>query len=256
MLVELEKLIRKKNAMWILFSIFVFQIAATLINYNIKADTILTPTGFQLYAFSIKTTLQILALIFMLLASITLAEEVTSGTVNLVLSRGVKRFEFIVGKFLSLFFISITVIVLVHILGLFLCSVLAGLGPLMEGEYLVFSSKKLFTNFGISLLLTIPPLIALISFGIFISAIVKESGWSVGTGIIALFLLQILSQFEQVQRYLFSYYLFLPVNNITRLTQGIFIDWADDVYWLFGVSSGYILIFIGLSISLFNKRDL
>ncbi len=254
--VELEKIFRKRLASWMFVSVLVFQIVATFLSYGLRAKSAVIPTGFQLSAFSIKTALQMLSLIFLVLSTISISEEVSSGTVKILLARSIKRSQFILGKFLSLICISVVLIVLVNFIGLILGESMCGLGALKEGAYLVYSSNRLLVNFGISMLLTIPPAIALVSFGLLISVMVKESGWAVGSGIIILFVLQILSQIDPVQKFLFTYYLFLPANNIVSLSEGIFIDWMGEIYQIIGVSSAYIIAFISLSIVVFKKKDI
>lgn len=254
--IELTKLFHKKPAVWMIISVCIFQVIATIIHYNLKSKNIEIPTGYQFTAFSFKTALQLMTLIILVISTVSMSEEMSSGTIKTILARHIRRMDLIWGKFFSILIISFGLILIMHVIGVILGEIMGGLVPLKEGEYLVYSAKKLFSNSVIGSLLTLPPIIALVSFGLFISTAVKESGWSVGTGIIALFLLQILSQFENIQKYLFSHYLFLPINNVVRLTQGIFIDWSDDVYRIIGVSIIYATIFMVASIIIFNKKDI
>lgn len=254
--VEFEKIVRRKFSIILLVLLILFQIALAVGGYQIKMKNMELGTGFQVSAFSIQFVLQIMTLIILAMSSISLAGEISSGTVKTVLARNIKRRDFIIGKFTALFFTSVMVLLLIYLLGLVAGQFSGGLVSLKDGDYLMCSAGRLAGSYFISFVLFIPPLVALISFGIFISVIVRGAGGAVGTGIISFLVLQMLSQLDRIDKYLFTRYLTLPMDNFSKLTEGIFLSQKSSVYWNLGVSTTYTAIFLSLSVLIFCKKDL
>ncbi len=253
--IELEKVFHKRSALWIALAIFAIQIAAAFFEHSARLANDDLGTGFQVTIFSLKICLQLLALIVLAYSSMTLSEEIATGTAKIILVRDVKRRNFILGKFIALVCLSTGLIVFYHFISLVLGHFLGGLTAIKEGDFLLFSASELSTAFFGGMALTVIAMIALIAFGCFISILIKGSGGAVATAIIIYFFLQILSQMNLFQKYLFTKYLFLPIDNMAKLVEGIYVDWARYAGWTIGVSAASILVFLTLSIIVFNKRD-
>lgn len=253
--IELEKMIHKRSALWVAIIILAIQIGAAFFEHSARLANDDLGTGFQIAVFSLKICLQLLALIILAFSSMTLSEEIATGTAKIILVRDVKRRNFILGKFIALVCLSTLLIVFYHLISLVLGHFLGGLTAITEGDYLLFSASELSTAFFGGMALTVFAMIALIAFGCFISILIKGSGGAVATGIVIYFFMQILSQMNLFQKYLFTRYLFLPVDNMAKLVEGIYVDWARYAGWTIGVSSVSILVFLALSIIIFNKRD-
>ena len=252
---ELEKLIRKRSTFLIVFIILGIQIAAAFFEHSTRLTSDDLGTGFQVSVFSLKICLQLLALILLVLSSMTLSEEIATGTAKIILVRGVKRRNFILGKFIALVLVGTVLVVFYHLAGLILGHFLGGLVAIKEGEFLLFTAADLFKGFLGGMFLTLFSMIALVALGCFVSILIKGSGGAVGTGIVIYFFMQILSQIDLFQKYLFTRYLFLPIDNMAKLAEGIYVDWARYAWWTAGVSSASVLIFLCLGIVIFNKRD-
>ena len=254
--IELEKMVCKRSTLWIALFILAIQIAAAFFEHStLLADADLG-TGFRVTVFSLKICLQLLALILLALSSMTLSEEIATGTAKIILVRGVKRRDFILGKFIAMVCISTVLVGFYHLIGLMLGHFLGGLVAVKEGEFLLFSAADLFKGFFGGMALTLCAVIALVAMGCLVSILIKGSGGAVGTGIVIYFFMQILSQIDLFQKYLFTRYLFLPIDNMEKLAEGIYVDWARYAWWTIGVSAGSILIFLTVGIIIFNKRDI
>ena len=253
--IELEKVFHKRSALWIALAILAIQIGAAFFEHSARLANDDLGTGFQVAVFSLKICLQLLVLIVLAYSSMTLSEEIATGTAKNILVRDVKRRNFILGKFIALVFLSTGLVVLYHFISLALGHFLGGLTAIKEGDFLLFSASELSQAFFGGMGLTVIAMIALIAFGCFISILIKGSGGAVATAIVIYFFMQILSQMNLFQKYLFTKYLFLPIDNMTRLVEGIYVDWARYAWWTIGVSSASILVFLSLSIIVFNRRD-
>lgn len=253
--IELEKIIRKRSAIWIPLIILAIAIAAAYFEHSTRLASDDLGTGFQVAVFSIKISLQLLALILLALSSMTLSEEIATGTAKLILVRGVKRRNLIMGKFIALVLISTGLVVFYHLVGLLLGHFLGGLVAIKEEAFLLFSAADLFKGFFGGMALSLVSMIALIALGCFVSILIKGSGGAVGTGLVIYFFMQILSQIDLFQKYLFTRYLFLPIDNMEKLAEGIYVDWARYAWWTIGVSAASVLVFLALSIIIFNRRD-
>lgn len=254
--VEFEKIARKKSSLIIVALVILFQIVLAVAGYKMRMKEMELGTGFQVAAFSIQFVLQILTLVVLAISSISLSRELSSGTVKTVLARNINRRDLIIGKFVALFLSGFLVLLLTYILGLLAGKVFGGLVALKDGNYLLCSAGSLTWGYFASLLLVIPPLTTLISFGILISVLVRGAGGAVGTGIISFFFLQMLSQVDQIDKYCFTKYLKLPIDSYYKMTEGIFLTQKSSIYWNLGVSSICTLIFLGLAIGIFCKKDI
>lgn len=241
--------------LWIALIILSIQIAAAFFEHSTRLANDDLGTGFQVTAFCLKICLQLLALIILALSSMTLSEEIATGTAKIILVRNVKRRDFILGKFIALVCISTALVVFYHLIGLMLGHFLGGLSAIKEGEFILFTAMELAGGFFGGMLMTLFAMTALVAMGCFVSILIKGSGGAVGTGIVIYFFMQILSQINLFQNYLFTRYLFLPIDNMARLAEGIYVDWARHAWWTVGVSTGSALVFLILSIIIFNKRD-
>jgi len=200
--------------------------------------------------------LQIYWLVILVVSSMILSEEITSGTAKLILVRNVKRRDLIVGKFLALVTLSSTFLFFLHGIGLLLGYFLGGLSAVKEGEYLLFSAADLLRCYGWGMALTIPPMISLIAFGMLASTAVRGSGGAVGMAVVGYFLLQILSQVKALHKIIFIRYLFLPVDNMSRLIDGIYVDWSRHFQWNLAASTITVLLLIGSAVIIFQRKDL
>lgn len=248
-------MIRKRSTVCIIFTILAIQIAAAFFEHSTRLADDDLGTGFQVTAFSLKICLQLLALIILSLSSMTLSEEIATGTAKIILIRGVKRRDFILGKFIALVCLSTVLVVFYHLFGLILGYFLGGLAAIKEGSFILFTATDLAKGYAGGMLLTLCATIALVALGCFVSILIRGSGGAVGTGIVIYFFMQILSQIDMFQKYLFTRYLFLPIDNMAKLAEGIYVDWTRYAWWTIGVSSCSVLIFLMLSIIIFNRRD-
>lgn len=254
-MIELEKMIRKRSTFLIALIIVAVQIGAAFFEHSTRMANDDLGTGFQVTAFSLKISLQLLALIILTLSSMTLSEEIATGTAKIILVRDVSRQDFILGKFIAMVCVSLILVVLYHFVGLILGHFLGGLVAIKEGEFVLFTAMDLTRSFFGGMLLTLWAMIALVALGCFVSILVKGSGGAVGTGIVIYFFMQILSQFDTFQKYLFTRYLFLPIDNMARMAEGIYMDWARHIWWAIGVSFCTAIVFLISSILIFRKRD-
>jgi ABC-2 type transport system permease protein len=253
--IELEKVFHKRSALWIVLAVLAIQIGAAFFEHSSRLANDDLGTGFQVAVFSLKICLQLLALIVLAYSAMTLSEEIATGTAKNILVRDVERRNFILGKFIALVCLSTGWVVLYHLVSLALGHFLGGLTAIREGDFVLFSAPELSQAFFGGMGLTVFAMIALIAFGCFISILIKGSGGAVATAIVIYFFMQIMSQMNLFQKYLFTKYLLLPIDNMTKLVEGIYVDWARYAWWTIGVSSASILVFLTLSIIIFNKRD-
>lgn len=254
--VEFEKIARKRSSVILLVLMLVFQVVLAVVGYKMRIREMELGTGFQVTAFSLQYVLQALVLVILSMSSISLSREISSGTIKTVLARNISRKELILGKFTALFFTAFIALILAYLTGLLLGYFFGGLEPLKDGNYLLCSTGSLISGHVASLLLFIPPLTALISFGILISVFIRGTGGAVATGIISFFFLEMLSQVDQIDKYCFTKYLKLPIDSYAKMAEGIFLTQKSAIYWNLGVSTVCTLVFLGVSVVVFSKKDL
>lgn len=252
---ELKKILKKKS-IYILFAVLViFQLSMALVKYSANNE-VFSHTGFQVSVFSLKAALQFIVLIILVISLISISNEVAFGTFKLLLTNSITRRNLILGKFFSIFFLSLIVFLISSLVGLILGNYLGGLTDLKEGNYMVYSSSLLLKYYLSASFLTMISLSPIIAFGILVSVLVRNPGTSVGMGMITYFAAQFISEFHSIKSSWFSYYVFSHLSNLYKISEGLTLKLLPDAHHFIINSLGYTLIFILTSIYIFNRKDL
>lgn len=186
-----------------------------------------------------------------------LAGEANSGTFRILLTRPISRTKLVIAKFISGWVYSLMLIVLMIILSLGIGSLIFESGDLMviTNKVNVFSSDDLLWRFGLAYLYGLLAMTTVISLSFLMSSMADNSiGPIIGTIaiIIGITIISTVgsSILGDVNRYLFTTY--LPSWQLffqTDLKEGA-------VGHAVLIQSIYILLFMGLTIFKFRKKDI
>ena len=213
-------------------------------------------SGYQIWAMTEHFALQLAAILLLVVSSMSFSEEVTQGTMQFLVTNAGNRKGIILGKFIALSILAILIVVLITLAGGLFGALLGDLTALYEGDYLFYTSGQLFRGFLIASGLTVFPFLSLVTFGLCVSTFAYSTGTAIGTSLLLYFLLQFISQIDKIGRYFFSNFLFAPIKNVSDATEGLYINWFNQVYWLLGSSLITILVLILYSLYIFDRRDL
>lgn len=153
-----------------------------------------------------------IAIIFLLiLGSLSLSSEASSGTLRMILIRPFRRSEFLIAKILTLIMVVIIIMALVKLLSLILVESLYGLGPVVEPyqEYETCVAKSVMSRYTLySFILVLLPLVAVVSLGLFFSTLIENTGIVVAMTLLVYLTLDyfVIGLFPEIAPYLFPYY--------------------------------------------------
>lgn len=195
-------------------------------------------------------------------AALQVVSETAQGTYRDVLSRPLGRPEFLFSKLLAAALFPLALLAVNIISGLIIANWKYQLGAVMDGETVLVSRSAVAAAIAIAALLTMLPLIALLSFGFFVSTIARTYAGAFGftLGIYIgmepfKFLIPVGS--DHLDKYVFSSYLDTGFGMLNELASGISISWnSPDVLRCIITSAIYTTVFLLSAFIIFQKRDL
>jgi len=256
--IEIQKLLKQRFILFLFLFLIVIQFLWALLRNQlpgIQSLGILEANGFQIISFCSSWTLKF-APMLMIVSVMLLSTENSYGTLKTILTRPVSRTEFIYSKIISILLIVIVSVLIIALFGFLIGITFFGLQDITEGGYVLYSWQKILVNFLIAYVLSILPLFVLCLFGFFISTLIKETGAAIGSSIGIYLLIWIISQYEPISKFLFNAYLTFPFDIAGDMAKGLTVSWGPGIYFLILNTFVYGILFVGLSIVNFNRKDL
>jgi len=183
-----------------------------------------------------------LAIIFLLIfGSLSLSSEASSGTLRMILIRPFRRSELLIAKTLTLIMVVIIIMALVELLSLTLVDSFYGLGPVVDPDFVYkpYVTKQVMSRYALySFVLVLLPLIAVISFGLFLSTLIENTGLVVALALLIYLILDyfVIELFPEVAPYLFPYYNNLYFKTLSNIS---FYQDLTEI-WRFRVIDGWL----------------
>ncbi|MBN1901751.1 ABC transporter permease [Candidatus Sumerlaeota bacterium] len=220
-------------------------------------------TGFIYLANSIQVAVTSLIPIFILIyGSILIASETAYGRYRDILSRPLKRSEFLIAK-IMIGFLYLTVLLMANLFaGIITGALRYGFAPLRENGEIIVSQGRFILALFRSYILILFPLVSIFSFGFFVStlsrSLVGALGFALGIFVgMEPFKFLIPVGDHYLEYYLFSSYLDKPFVIMNDLAMGIDVRWwTPEIQRCVGFSLFYTVLFLCLSFILFKRRDL
>lgn len=220
-------------------------------------------TGFIYLTNSIQVAVTSLIPIFILIyGSMLVAYETSYGRYRDILSRPLGRCEFLTAK-IMIGILYLAILVLGNLFAGFIVGVFKfGFHPLKENEEIIVSQGRFVVSLFHSYILVFFPLVAVFSFGFFIStlsrSLVGALGFSLGIFVgIEPFKFLIPMGDHYLEYYLFSSYLDKPFVILNDVSMGIDVRWwSPEIQRCIGFSLFYTALFLSLSFIIFKRRDL
>lgn len=160
---------------------------------------------------------QFIAMIMLLILSGTsMAEEAQFGTMKAILTRPYRRAETILAKALTLSLFVVSIVFVLALAGLLTGSINYDFIEIRDPRYVdnvIVKLDDMWKTTVIAFLLLIPPLLALVSFGIFLSLIIEQPGYSVGVAMGGVLVMGVLGMiYDSFAEYSFIHWSSVPLS--------------------------------------------
>lgn len=251
--VEISKALRRKLT-YLGPILIVLAILATLLLKPVARDNV-SDYGFIAYATPMALNLLGLILLLAYCAGLV-SSELGHGTVCLMLTRPLRRREFIAAKLL----LGMTyAFILALVTGLTTWGVTAAFGDLngvgFGGEAL-FANTDMLLAYAIGLGVALLPLFAASAYAVMISTLTRSTGAAVTCAIGFWALLDLIKRPLHITPYIFSTYVDTPWQVFSDQCHGITSSWSPAVIWTSGTAAFSFIVFTAIAIIALNRKDL
>ncbi len=191
-----------------------------------------------------------------IITSANISSEYQNRTLHSLLVKKVKRGDIILSKSISLFSFFLFTFMVIFILSLAWGALTFDTGDIVEKGYVIHSFYSLLSNYLLTLLFMIFPLMAIVSLSIFFSVLFKNSLLAIILNLLINFITYIMVELEILKEFLLANYLYYPLDVFHRYAQGLSPTWSRGIWLMIIVCVSYSVIFLFLSIKIFNKKEL
>lgn len=227
--------------------------------YRLEND--ITPNELNtLWGFVVETTIlvEVISVFVIIVAAGILANEFSSGTIKLLLTRPISRGKIMLSKYLASFVYALFMILILFLYSFILGSFLFGFES-FGNKYLLFKDGTV-TEVSILLhifdkyLLNSVSLLLMVTFAFMLSSIFKNNAFSIGISIFLLFVGQnivlVFSDYNWVKYILFANTNLAQYTENTPIVEGMTLEFSLIVLAI------YFLLFNFISWLMFTKRDI
>lgn len=214
----------------------------------------------------------VIPLFAVIFASVVVASETAGGTYRNILGRPIRRSTFLTVKILFACAYALLLLVCYIVAAVVFSLGRYSFGPIVDAGEVVYSRWQMIGISLLALVLTLAPLFAIVTYGIFVSTIAKSLISAVGIGVGLLFALEPLKyviriEFDAGERYvewnLADYILTSYLDTAPKIAglaaRGLDFEWfggPESVGAGLLLSCGCAVVFLAISYTIFLRRDL
>jgi ABC-type transport system involved in multi-copper enzyme maturation permease subunit len=213
-------------------------------------------SGFYIAAATTNTAFYLLALLTIVLVAATVGNEFVAGTIRYILSRPIRREEWLFGHLSAMVLVVIILYLIIILCGAIIGAITYGYPPLTEKEFVIHSQKELFNKFALSLFLPLLPLITLVIAVELVALITESPGTAIGIGLVGGFALSLLSEQTNLGQFFWASYIFSPLQEMEKMSKGLPTDWGAIISWSMGVSVITGIILFAISIYIIRRKEI
>lgn len=191
-----------------------------------------------------------------IITSASVSSEYQNRTLHSLLVKKVKRKDIILSKSVGLFTFFLFTFLVIVILSLAWGVLTFDTGDITEKGYVIHSFFSLLTNYILTLFFMIFPLMAIVCLSIFFSVLFKNSLLAIILNLLLNFITYIMVELEIIKEFLLINYLYYPLDVFHRYAQGLSPKWSPGIWFMIIACVSYSVIFLLLSIKIFNKKEL
>ena len=252
---EIEKTLRSKLAYFGIGAVTLVCVVIFVFTRGLRSSD--SVNGWAFVGFGMQGAFADVGLVFIaIISALLIAEETGSGTGRMVLSSPVWRWEFFVAKVLTGLLYATVLYVIAVLVSIGLGALRYQFGDVADSAGLIYGTKEVLLNLGAAFLLGWIPVSAVVSFGIFLSAITKKGSQAIGIVIGTLILIETLKHLLGVGPYVFTSYIGSSWAIFHEVAQGVAYEWLPEAWKIIAVPLVYWLVLFTAGLVLFCRRDL
>ncbi len=251
---ELTKVVRTKLPYFGLFAAFLICVLAYIVTKETNTEN-LNAWGFV--SLSMQLVFTDIGLIFIaIFSTMLIAEETGFGTARTILSTSILRWEFYLAKVLT--GMLYTGVMLITALAVSICLGLLNykFGDVADSMGLIYGQKEVMRNLTLAFFLSWIPLAAVVTFGVFVSTIVRKPGQAVAVTIGTIYVIDFTKHIIGIDSYIFTRYIGFSWRVFNQVAQGVDYQWSPEVWKMITMSLIYCFITFATGLTIFAKRDL
>jgi ABC-type transport system involved in multi-copper enzyme maturation permease subunit len=250
---EIAKAIRTKLPYFGFFAVSLICLLAFVVNRETGGQSL---NGWGYMSLSMQLVFADIGIIFIaIFSALLIAEETGFGTVRAVLSAPVSRWEFYMAKVLTGLLYAASMLIVSLAVSLCMGLLNYKFDDVTDSMGLIYAWKQVLENFLLALFLSWIPLAAVVTYGVFISTIVKKSGQAVAVTIGTIYIIDFTKHIIGIDPYIFTRYIGFSWRTFNQVAQGVPFQWSPEVWNMIGLSLIYFFLTFLAGLLIFEKRD-
>jgi len=251
-------------------------------NFTESTGSTVRFSNYSLWVASAGYGLQVSALLLTALGAMAMSSEATGRTLNTVLARPIRRFEFAIAKVLSLVFATVAVVLAAALAAWIVGGTVPEKHslPIHRGELaprpggfptyadvvdpqypdtVIATRGEVMGEILYGFMLLVVPVLAGVSLGFLLGTLIESSGLAVGIAVGVFMTLEATKFIPVFEEYLGRLAFNYPMTRITTLMleagKGTVPQWHDALVGV-GISAIYVAVSLLVSVTLFCRRDI
>ena len=216
-----------------------------------------TANAWGYLAFSMQLVFTDLGPIFIInFAAMLLSQETGTGTIRAALAAPVHRWELYAAKAA----VGLLYMLVISVAGLVFSAALAKVhydfGAVGDSFGVVYGRGKALQEFLLGYVLSWIPLVALVAFGLFLSAIIRTPGTAVSVATASLLIIDFTKNLVGLGPYIFTKDIGYPWIVLGQFAQGMDCQWQPELQNMMILSGAFALAAFGAGLIIFVRKDL
>ncbi len=228
------------------------------VDYAAQRDWMGVPGGWYLASSTAGWLVDITGLAVIVMACFSVSGEFSRGTVKPALTRGISRIGWFFGRVIAVCAASTVLFSVIAASALVLAAVFRGLPDLMEKDFLLHSSSRLFWSYVLCYVLTVVTLCAVASAASMVSTLVNRAGTAIAAGIMLAFAMTVLGVFDTLRPFLVSDALGLPMDQMVSMSKGLPLPygWSELIRRTLLCAAGWSSVSLALGSAVIRRKEM
>lgn len=251
---ELTKAVRCKLPYFGFFTASLICVLTYIVTKEANTENL---NGWGFVSLSMQLVFTDIGLIFIaIFSAMLISEETGFGTARTILSTPIFRWEYYLAKVITGLLYTFVMLITTLVVSICLGMLNYKFGDVVDSMGTIYGQKEVVRNFAFALFLGGIPLASVVTYGVFISTIVRKSGQAVAITIGTIYLIDFTKHIIGIDSYIFTKYIGFSWRVFSQLAQGVDYQWSPEVWKMITMSGIYCFITFAAGLVIFAKHDL
>jgi len=222
-----------------------------------RLSTAATANAWGYLAFSMQLVFTDLGPIFIInFAAMLLSQETGSGTIRAALAVPAHRWELFAAKAAVGVLYMLVLSLAALLFSIALAKIHYDFGTVGDSFGVVYGREKALHEFLLGYVLSWIPLVAVVAFGLFISAIIRSPGAAVSIATSSFIIIDFIKNLVGLGPYIFTKDISYPWIVLLQLAQGTDYQWQPEIWNMVALSGIFSVVAFSLGLIIFVRKDL